>query len=332
MINYNSNKTNLIDNEFKWFGNYRAKVTEVDIEGGAYGAVRLFIPDLMTELDPDFDEDKMGLIAYPANNCMHGQLHVPLLKEYVWCFFECGTPSRPFYLNALQLRGTEAGSHGVPSESKSVPAEQHRVYSLLKTSTGRSIVACDSPTEERIEITGKRRGWYKYDPKEGMENDKDRTDDDYKKIDDNQTIIMLDEREGREKILIRTWKGDFIHFDIDQRALQLYTKGDMHIKSEGNMYLTAGKDIHLLGRSKVNIQSSGEMNLKSGANMNSESGATMNHKSGGSQNVQGAGVNLKGGVAIDGGLPDRHHGHPGAGGAGGAGMAIPASPLGYRDT
>jgi hypothetical protein len=230
----------------RFFGFHRAEVTEVDIkledENNDYGAVRVFIPDIMTIDDPVYDPSKMGLIAFPANNPVGGRndqndgsygwgtVMVPRVGDWVWVFFEAGDPSKPFYFSALNIKNTK-----LPPENRDV-TEPHKVYTLLKTYDGRSIIVSDSSDVQRIELTGKYRN--------GNAEEPDGDDTDPYTIDDNQTTILFDERSGKEKILIRTHKGDFLHIDVDEQQLQAYFTDDIVIKTDANLHLQVANDVH----------------------------------------------------------------------------------------
>lgn len=228
------------------FGFHRAEVTEVDInletEANDYGAIRIFVPDLMTDDDPNYDPKKMGLIAFPANNPVGGRndenegsygwgtVMIPRVGDWVWVFFEAGDPSKPFYFAALNIKNTK-----LPPENRDVE-EPHTVYTIMKTYNGRSIIVADSSDVQRIELTGKYQ--------DGAATEPDGSDVDPYTIDDNQTTILFDERSGKEKILIRTHKGDFLHIDVDEQKLQAYFSEDIVIKTDANLHIQVASDVH----------------------------------------------------------------------------------------
>lgn len=225
------------------YGFYRAEVTEVNIEDNNYGAIRVFIPDLMcSEEDPSYDPAKMGLIALPGNNPVGGRnltnegsygwgtVMVPRVGDWIWVFFEAGDPSKPFYFAALNIKNTK-----LPPENRDV-IDPNTVYTLLKTYNGRSVVVADSEDVQRIELTGKYQ--------DGPANEADGEGLDVYTIDQNQTTILFDERSGQEKILIRTHKGDFLHIDVDEQQLQAYFLNDISIKTDGNLHLQVTQDVH----------------------------------------------------------------------------------------
>lgn len=275
----------------EWHGNYRAKVVEVDIEGNQFGAVRVFIPDLfppevMKIGDSGFNENAYGLIAYPANNCMGGyntedpdqssafqaSMHVPLKNAWVWIWFEGGDPARPFYGNALMYRNSP-----VPAENVGV-AYPHKVHTFCKMHSGRSIVVCDSPDQERIEIGGKKRLMFGGPAGDGAS---------VYETQGNMTSILLDERAGKEKLLIKSHKGDYIHFDIDERNLQVSFENHVMIQINGN----------------VDVQIKGNLTYKVDGNITAEVGGNETMKVGGNSILQAGGIvtSKSGGItALDG--------------------------------
>jgi len=353
----------------KLLGFYRARVTEVDIDNNDYGAIRIFCPDTMTDLDPNYNEEEgYGLIAYPANNAIGGRnvegsgsyvagtVYVPLKDSWVWIFYEGGNCGKPFYMNAINIQNSK-----LPPENRDV-TEPHKVYTVIKTQSGRTIVVSDSDDVQRVEITGKKRT-------EAVSTAEGDSNSVYT-IDDNQTTILLDERDGKEKILMRSHKGDYIHFDIDEQELHIEFKNDIHIKSAGNVFFEASKDfnikagenfntlsikdtntkaaaklnqqaiqeINVKAAGEVKISSTADIGIKAGGNVNSQSGANVNLKAGANVNSEAAAnINHSAGGAISDGATSISH----AGGAGSAGAASEAgeavaatgaSPVGERDT
>ncbi len=319
--------------KIRYAGVHRALVTEVDIDNNDYGVIRVFIPTIMTDKDPDIDEgnlDGVGIRALPANNPLGGRndqdadpnknsyyqgtVYVPPKGAWVYVFFEGMNPNKPRYMGALDLENTK-----LPPENRGVD-KPHKVYTILKTRQGRTICVADSDDVQRVEITGKKR-----ELTGGPEGDDEST----YKIDGNMTTILFDERDTQEKILVRTYKGDYIHIDIDERNIQAYmehdiiikndneyhwhTAGDIHIKTDKNLYLEAGEDIHVTA--KYNIHRSAGMDITDKAKINhkTEAGVDLDHKSGGSMRhgagathsikaatlvgIDGASTNIQSGVA-----------------------------------
>jgi len=202
------------------------------------GRVMVWIPDIMSEVP-----DTKGIWARPANNPIGGRntkegndnnymgsCLVPSKGSYVFIFFECGNINQPWYFGSLEL-----------DSSKSLPECQTGEYDnkwvLFKSHEGRCVVISDDPGDERVEITGKKRQ---------LSNPPDGDINSVTQIDGNQTTILFDERDGKEKILIRTHKGDFLNIDVDNQKLQAKFATAITLQS---------KDIYVNGTNSVNITS-----------------------------------------------------------------------------
>ena len=261
----------------RFYGFYRAKVVDT-ADDQEYGRVTVWIPDIMTYIP-----ESAGIFARPANNPVGGRneqdgtdnnyagtSYIPKTGSWIWVFFEAGNINRPYYFAALDLENAK-----VLPEVR-VGSNKTDKWVIFKSHDGRTIVVSDDPDDTRVEITGKKRLI-----KEPPSGD---TDSVYT-IDENQTSILLDERDGKQKVLIRTYKGDFFHIDIDEQELQAYFKSDIKIKSDGNIYITANEELHLKGKlGKVNIQSEADtINMKAAGNIIQESG-------GGNETKAGTGV------------------------------------------
>jgi len=252
------------------YGFYRAKCIEADIEDNDYGAVRIWIPDLHTDLDPDAPED-VGLIALPGNNPVGGRndedknsygwgiVMIPRPGDWIWVFFEAGDPSKPFYFAALNIKNSKIPPEHRINQEGSKPIEPHTIYTILKTHKGRSVVVADSSDVERIEISGKYQS--------GAATDSGGDSTDPYTIDGNQTTILFDERDGKEKVLVRTHKGDFFHIDVDEQKLQAYFKEDITIKTDANFYLQISQDMHIHVTGNMYREVEEETHIKSGGSI-----------------------------------------------------------------
>lgn len=262
-------------NSKRYNGFYRARV--IDNKDPTYhGRIKVFVPDLMEyETDPKTNEPNF-LWALPGNNPLGGRnekhkhcgsLFIPDINAWLWVMFENGDIRRPFYLNAFDSKAAS-----VPPENK-IGTEYQKKWTVIRTHDhGRTIVVSDDPADERFEITGKKRKFIEL----GKEKEDSVTKikyieypDDVKdtttKIDENMTTILLDERAGKEKLLIKTWKGDFINIDIESQKLFMKFKSDIHIQStEGSIFIDAKKDINIksdedaikvTGKQKISIHS-----------------------------------------------------------------------------
>jgi hypothetical protein len=262
------------------YGNYRAKVVE-NKDPQKFGRVLVWIPDLMPEVS-----DNKGIWARPANNPLGGRnmegdsshhymgsSYIPAKGSWLFVFFESGNINRPYYFGALDLENTKV----LPENQ--LGSNYQKKWTIFKSHEGRTIVISDDSDDARVEITGKKRQINT--PPTGD------TASVYT-IDNNQTVILLDERDGKEKLLVRTRKGDFFHIDIDQQKLQAYFKDEIVIKSDKNILITAKESFHIKAlESGVFISSeAGDVSIKAGLNINEEAGADHNIRSFGSQNTQ----------------------------------------------
>ena len=225
------------DNEYTWDGIYRAKCIDTR-DNNKQGRVKVWIPDLMAAVP-----DVQGIWARPGNNPLggrnsietgdahhyQGSCMIPPIGSWLYIFFECGDPSEPRYMCA--------GDYG---QGMVLPECQEgdwwNKWVPIKTRRGRCIVLSDDPFDERVEITGK---------KIQIGNPPDGDIPSTTLIDGNQTTILLDERNNKQKVLIRTIKGDFLHIDVDEQMLQAYFKNDIRIKTDGNLHFQVAKDVFM---------------------------------------------------------------------------------------
>ena len=224
----------------KYYGFYRAKVVN-NKDPDRFGRVYIWIPDLMPEIS-----DNEGIWARPGNNPLGGRnmeendgqhymgsSMIPKIGAWLWIFFEAGNINRPYYFGALDLENTE-----VLPENQQGENYEHK-WTLIRTHRGRALVYSDDPNDERVEITGKKRLLDK-DPSPPTGDW-----DSVYEIDGNQTVILLDEVKGREKLLVRTYKGDYIHVDIDERKLQCYFQDDILIQTDANLHIKVKENIRI---------------------------------------------------------------------------------------
>ena len=253
------------------YGNYRAKVVD-NKDPQKYGRVKVWIPDIM----PEVDETK-GIWARPANNPLGGRnrqgsdnhylgtSYIPGKGAWVWIFFEAGNINRPYYFGALDLENT----HVLPENQ--VGDNYEDKWTIIKSHNGRAIVVSDDPSDARVEITGK---------KDQITNPPTGDKSSVYTIDGNQNVILLDEREGKQKVLIRTKLGDFLHIDIDERRLQAKFADDIRIESGGDFYLTVKGNINILseGGNAFLQTKSGGVSVKVGGDYIEEVDGGRSHK------------------------------------------------------
>jgi hypothetical protein len=311
----------------KFHGFYRAKVVD-NKDPQKFGRVLIWIPDVMPLVN-----QTEGIWARPANNPIGGRnmendtenyyagtSYIPRKGSWLWIFFEAGNINRPYYFAALDLENTKV----LPENQ--LGANYEDKWTIFKSPDGRTIVVSDDPSDKRIEITGRKQTLG--GPPTGN------TSSVYT-IDNNQTTILLDERDGKEKVLIRTHKGDFFHIDIDSQKLQAYFKSDIIIKTDGNLQITANQNIDIrsqAGNIKV-LANGGQTHIKSASDINITTGGVLNEVSQDTHKVQSGGniSHLSGGtISHDGSLIQDNCGA--STGATQAGDAATADPKGERNT
>ena len=260
--------------QFNWNGFHRALVIDSK-DKKLLGRVKCRIPDLMPEPGADFTKDwKLnGIWAHPANNYMggrniqdtmgsrasfedafyQGSCLVPPSGSWVWVFFENGEPNHPYYFGSL-----EAGQRKVLPENQE-GAEWWNKWTLIKTKQGRCIVISDDPHDCRIEITGKKRL---------ITNPPDGDQASVYAIDDNQTVILLDERDGKGKLMLKDYRGNYITMHIDDEypdQLHVFFKEDIHIESLKTIKIKAGEDIHMDAGENIRVTAGSKIETKAGS-------------------------------------------------------------------
>ncbi len=284
------------------YGFYRAKVVD-NKDPDIFGKVKVWIPDLMPEV-----EDTLGIWAKPSNNPVGGRnmensdehhymgtCLVPKNGSWIFIFFENGNPNLPYYFGSLDLENT-------PSLPECQIGNYNEKWVIFKSHEGRCIVISDDISDERLEITGKKR--------EITEPPTGDTTSVYK-IDGNQTVILLDEMEGREKFLIRTRLGDYIHVDIEEQQLQIEFAKDIIIKSGGNIHIEAAQDIRVKAGKGMFLEATEDMMRKAGTNIQDDAGAEHHTLAGANINRDGASISDQGGAAqsADSASPDPPEGN-----------------------
>jgi hypothetical protein len=223
--------------------------------------------------------DNQGLWARPANNPVGGRnmeendehhymgsSYIPKIGSWMFVFFEGGNVNRPYYFGALDLENTPV----LPENQ--VGSNYEDKWTIFKSHMGRCIVVSDDPDDERVEITSKKRQ---------ISNPPTGDLDSVYQIDGNMTTVLLDERNGKEKVLIRTRKGDYLHIDIDEQQLQAFfesdikirTNGNLSLQVEGNMDVKVAGDIKQSGLSNIHINAGSKLNNQAGSNMNFKASA-----------------------------------------------------------
>lgn len=249
-----------LTSDLSFYGFYRAKVVD-NKDPLKYGRVKVFIPDIMfavSQSEMETVDDKDGLWALPANNGYGGRnliendktikdqgtCYIPYVNTWVWVFFEKGNPNRPYYFGAFDSR-----AHKVPPECQ-IGDEYYNKQLLSRTKKGRVIIISDDPYDERVELTGKKR---KYNPES---EDNSATIFETK---DNQTIILIDEREGKEKILIKDYKGNYINIKQTDDSFNIFSSGDCKVWHKKNGEITFDGDVNIRIAGDLNVQVDGNV-------------------------------------------------------------------------
>lgn len=272
------------------FGMFRAKVID-NKDLMKMGRCFVWIPDIMPEVD-----DTKGLWARPANNPVGGRnlegdsehhfmgsSYIPKIGSWTFVFFECGNINRPYYFGALDLENTKV----LPENQLGDNYEDK--WTILKSHRGRCIIISDDPDDERVEITGKKKDMAI--PPTGD------TDSVYR-IDGNQTVVLLDERDGKEKLLIRTREGDFFHIDVNEQKLQCNFKKGIVLETGGSLHVKVADDINIECGKNMHHESGQSMNRKAGMDMNDEAGTNLSRKAGGTIAEDGSSTFIQSGSSI----------------------------------
>lgn len=234
---------------------------DLDQIGITFGRVMVNIPALMKT-------PEAGIWAYPANNPMGGRnrenlapdtnknggkmeycgsFYVPPTGSFVIIFFEGGDPNRPFYMGGLDIKAHEAP----PEINIGVDKKPEERWLVFRSPQGRTIVVSDDEDNCRIEITGKKRkaagdtSAHVYD------------------ISGNQKTILIDDRDGKEKILIEDQKGNYVNIKTFSNDIDVHANGNLRLNAGGNIFIKAGGNVNIEG-SKINTQS-GSFNANAGS-------------------------------------------------------------------
>jgi len=236
---------------------------------------------IQVEILMDSTESILAIWAYPLNNAfgnsdpgnlaIAGQQITPPIGSYVYILFEANRLDKARYLGGLNIDYGE----GMPEfKNGKNPQDKHI---LLRLKSGRIIIMSDDPNDERVQLTGKKRIKY------GIINAKDHCN----KIEDNQSTIIIDDRKGKEKIIIADYKGNYINIDSKKDQINIKSKTSINIKSKEcnivteNAYNIQSKELHITGNAiieKVMIDG----NVDIGGNLNAAGtcsfGSTANAK------------------------------------------------------
>lgn len=292
-----------VGNDFS--GIYRAVVID-NRDEAMQGKVQVWIPDLM----PEISQDK-GIWASPANNPVGGRneeydeshvymgtSYIPQKGSFVFVFFEKNDPRKPWYFGGCNLENTTV----LPENQ--VGSEKENKWVVFKSAEGRCVVISDDPDDRRVEITGKKRN---------ISNPPSGDTESVYTIDSNQSTVLLDEREGKEKVLIRTHKGDYLHIDIDEQRLHAEFSDEIRIKC-GSTFSLESKEFQLKTSGDVNLEGGGAVNVKAGSDVAIGAGGNATITAASVMAADGSTVKIQEGASLS------------------PSSAQPESPEGQRDT
>ncbi len=182
------------------------------------GRVKVKIPTLT---DDENSED--GIWAYPKyfhggykdGEPEFGSSDIPPNNSWVVITFDLsGNPNIPFYGEYLTMR-----TKILPENRVGNNPSNKSVIKRLKS--GRAIVLSDDNSDERTELTGKKR---QYSPQNG--------EDSVYTIINNQSVILIDDRLNNEKMIISDYHGNRIVIKTNENKIEINSTGDIHIKGE----------------------------------------------------------------------------------------------------
>ena len=252
------------------FGLYRALVIDSN-DPKQTGRVKVRIPDIMTNKATCGEFCEKGLWARPGNlqlggrnvrdtlgpRCFftdalyQGQCLIPPTGSHVFIFFEKGDPNRPFYFGAADY-----GQNKILAEHRT-GGKQFLKWTPMKTHEGRTLIFSDDPFDARVEITGKKRI---------LHNPPDGDFQSVYQIDNNQTIFMIEERPGHEKVMLKDYHGNYMKMIQDDAGrndeFHLWMKDDIHIETLKNIYITAHENIHIRAYQDIYINALQNMYVK----------------------------------------------------------------------
>lgn len=244
----------MLNESRKYYGFYRAKVVD-NKDPEKRGQVLVWIPDLMPKI-PDTE----GIWACPVNTLggrdpvnketwKQGTCYIPVVGSWVWVFFEGGNPSRPFYFGSIEIEQSRT------VVENQLGSEYWNKWTVIRTRQGRVIIISDDPDDARVELTGRKRN-------ESMRLEGDSAS--VYAIDGNQTVILIDERAGKEKVLIKDWRGNTIHIRSHSDEIHIYANSDIVINTSNNLHIKAAANLDIGVDGDCKIKVGGSMHIKCG--------------------------------------------------------------------
>ena len=284
---------------------YRAKVIS-NQDPQNYGRIKVSIPDTMS----DYNQND-GIWARAANcmfggsnNQMQGQNNqyagssfIPIVGQYVWCFFENGNHNLVFYLGTVNLDDQPITLENTEG------SEPWNKWVLFRASSGRSMVISDDSTDARVMVTGLKRNIQETTI---MQN--------------NQTGLLIDESSPANdgKTWLADWKGNFIYIDSTANNIYVTSLNQITTYVQQNMIQINGNSItsvvgsntmiqmtqnsisSIVGSSMIQIQPS-QILLQTGSSIIQMTDSSIDITSSGPVNVTGNPANFNSGGSASGG-------------------------------
>lgn len=237
----------------KFYLEYRALVVDNEDEE-RMGRVRVYIPELFDDQNVGTNVKDKTIWAYPGNNTFggrkivpedstdysyQGSAYVPAKNTWWIVRFEDGCPHKCFYVRPLDI-------HHFLLPPENVLGKQYwNKWTLFRSLDGRSIVVSDDPDDERVEITGRKRDIPTGKRRYTKEFLKEHTTEHIQRINLNQKVILIDDRDGKEKILIADDHGNYINIDTQNNNIYVHSMEDTRIYAEGKIYISVLDDAHI---------------------------------------------------------------------------------------
>lgn len=237
----------------QYFGFYRGIVID-NKDPEFFGRVKVLLPGLF----PDLIDKNEGIWAYPANNPIggrnkdmsdknlqnYGSLYIPEKESWVWIFFEGGNLNNPFYFSSLDIKNQK-----VPPENR-YGSNYELKWTIFRSKNGKVIIISDDEDDSRVEITGNKKN-----------------NEDIFTIDGNQKVILIDERKGKEKILIKDEKGNYINIDTKNNKIHIYSNDNINQQSKKDYNITVDNDMNIDVKNNVNYNIKKDVNIKINGNL-----------------------------------------------------------------
>ncbi len=284
---------------------YRAKVIS-NQDPQNFGRIKVTIPDTMY----DYNQND-GIWARSAN-CMFGgsnvnmngqnnkyagSSYIPIVGQYVWCFFENGNHNLVFYLGTINLDDQPITLENTQG------SEPWNKWVLFRSPNGRSVVISDDSSDARVMFTGLKR------------NINETTT-----LKNNQTGLYIDESTSANdgKTWLADWKGNFIYIDstennmyvttlnqittyVKQSMIQINDSSITNVVGSNTMIQMTDSSISsVVGSSMIQISPS-QILLQVGSSIIQMTSGSINITSSGPVNVTGNPANFNSGGSASGG-------------------------------